>query len=135
MKQKDARYKITSKQIQEIKQLRSTGLSYAKIAEAIGNITWATAYYWANDAQRKKARQKNAQRRHTETENKTRIKRDMKTREKRWEENPNTKLAHEIRSALSDKRSRRKTVRGIPIEEAKRLLESGKLNTPNKKLD
>ena len=54
MKQKDARYKITSKQIQEIKQLRSTGLSYAKIAEAIGNITWATAYYWANDAQRKK---------------------------------------------------------------------------------
>ena len=131
----DTRYKVTEKQIEEIRQLRSTGLSYAKIAEAIGGISWATAYYWSNDEQRKKARQKNAKRRHTPKENAQRIPRDLKTRKKRWEQNPNSKLAHEIRSALSDKRSKRKTVRGIPIEEAKRILESGELNIPNKKSD
>ena len=135
MKQQDKRYKVTPKQIEEIRMMRGIGLSYAKIAEAIGGISWATAYYWANDEQRGKAREKNAQRRHTKEENALRIPKDMETRKERWEKDPNSKLAHEIRSALSDKRSSRKTVRGIPIEEAKKMLESGELNTPNNKVD
>ena len=115
--------------------MRSLGLSYAKIAEAIGGISWATAYYWSDDEQRKKARQKNAQRRHSKAENAKRIPRDMATRKARWAKNPNAKLAHEIRTALNEKRSKRKTVKGIPIEEAKRLLESGALNSANTKVD
>ena len=67
MKQKekmiDRRYKVTAEDIQKIRELRATGLSYAKVAKEIGDITWATAYYWANDEQREKAREKNAKRR------------------------------------------------------------------------
>ena len=132
---KDRRYKVTADDIKEIRRLRKTGLSYAKVAEAIGDITWATAYYWSNDEQREKARIKNAKRRHTPEENKARIERDIKRRAERWALDPNAKLAHEIRSALSEKRAKRKTVRGMPLEEAKRLLESGELSSPNAKHD
>ena len=59
----------------------------------------------------------------------------MATRKARWAKNPNAKLAHEIRTALNEKRSKRKTVKGIPIEDAKRLLESGALNSANTKVD
>ena len=58
----------------------------------------------------------------------------MARRKKRWAEDPNAKLAHEIRSALSDTRCNRKSVQGIPIEEAKQLLESGELDGNNGKL-
>lgn len=129
----DKRYKVGEIEIKEIRRLREQGLSYQKIAEKIGNISWATAYYWANDAQRQKAREKNAKRRHTQEENAKRIPRDMARRKARWELDPNAKLAHEIRAALSEKRANRKSVRGIPIAEAKRLLESGALNTSNAK--
>jgi len=129
----DKRYKVTSDDISQIRKLREKGLSYAKIAEKIGGITWATAYYWSNDEQREKARVKNAKRRHTPEENKARIERDVKRRNERWEADPNAKLAHEIRSALSEKRAKRKTVRGMPLEEAKKLLESGELTSPNSK--
>ena len=129
----DKRYKVGEIEIKEIRRLREQGLSYQKIAESIGNISWATAYYWANDEQRQKAREKNARRRHTDEENAKRIPRDMARRKERWETDPNSTLAHEIRAALSEKRANRKSVRGIPIAEAKRLLESGALNASNKK--
>ena len=129
----DKRYKVGEIEIKEIRRLREQGLSYQKIAESIGNISWATAYYWANDEQRQKAREKNARRRHTDEENAKRITRDMARRKERWETDPNSTLAHEIRAALSEKRANRKSVRGIPIAEAKRLLESGALNASNKK--
>ena len=132
---KDRRYKVGEKEIAEIRRLRKIGLSYQKIADEIGGITWATAYYWANDEQRAKARIKNAKRRHTPAENKARIARDIERRKERWDLDPNAKLAHEIRSALSEKRAKRKTVRGMPLEEAKRLLESGELSSSNAKHD
>ena len=131
----DRRYKVTAEDIQKIRQLREMGLSYAKIAKEIGGITWATAYYWANDEQREKARQKNAKRRHTPAENKARIARDLIRRSERWALDPDAKLAHEIRSALAEKRVKRKTVRGMPIHKAKELLESGALNGTNKNQD
>jgi|TARA_B110000438_G_scaffold300838_1_gene354182 hypothetical protein len=130
----DSRYKVNDTIVRQIRQLRATGMSYAKIAESIGGITWSTAYYWASDKARETARKKNAQRRHTPAENAKRIPKDMERRKQRWEEDPNTKLAHEIRAALSDKRIERKTVRGIPIQEAKRMLESGELNASNLKI-
>ena len=132
---KDKRYKVNAETIEKIRKLRDEGLSYANIAKEIGEISWATAYYWSNDEQREKARKKNAKRRHTPEENKITIARDIKRREERWKENPNASFAHEIRAALSEKRAKRKTVRGMPIEEAKKLLESGALKTPNQKFD
>ena len=107
----DRRYKVTAEDIQKIRRLRGTGLSYAKIAKEIGDITWATAYYWANDEQRLKAREKNAKRRHSPAETKVRIARDLLRRSERWVLDPNAKLAHEIRAALAEKRAKRKTVR------------------------
>ena len=130
----DSRYKVTEQKVREMRAMRSLGMSYNKIAEAIGGISWATAYYWCNPTQRQKQRAKNAQRRHTTEENAQRIPRDMARRKKRWAEDPNAKLAHEIRSALSDTRCNRKSVQGIPIEEAKELLESGALDGNNGKL-
>ena len=117
-----------------MRKLRGKGMTYTSIAQTIGNISWQTVYYWCNDASREKQRAKNAKRRYSKEENKERSLRDMEKRRTRWSSNPHTKLAHEIRSALSDKRSKRKSVRGIPIEEAKRLLESGELNMNNKKM-
>lgn len=109
-------------------------MTYTAIAKQVGKISWQTVYYWCNDDQREKQREKNAKRRYSKEENKARSARDVRKRKARWASNPHTKLAHEIRSALSDKRSKRKSVRGIPIEEAKRLLESGELNMNNKKI-
>lgn len=129
----DKRYKVGEIEIKEIRRLREQGFSYAKIADKIEGISWATAYYWGSDEYREKARKKNAQRRHTAEENVLRIPRNMERRKERWQSDPNSKLAHEIRAALSEKRSSRKSVRGIPIAEAKRLLESGALNASNKK--
>ena len=139
MKQKekmiDRRYKVTAEDIQKIRKLRATGLSYAKVAKEIGDITWATAYYWANDEQREKAREKNAKRRHTPEENKVRVARDLIRRSERWALDPDAKLAHEIRSALAEKRVKRRTVRGMSMREAKELLESGVLSGSNNKQD
>ena len=59
----------------------------------------------------------------------------MIRRSERWALDPDAKLAHEIRSALAEKRVKRKTVRGMPIQKAKELLESGVLNGTNKKQD
>ena len=131
----DTRFKVNELVIMKMRQLRKAGKTYAQIAEEVGGISWATAYYWTNDKARKKQRERNAQRRHTKEENKVRIVRDMETRKKRWQSDPKARLAHEIRAALTDKRCKRKTVRGIPIEEAKRLLESGELNAPTRKID
>lgn len=132
--QNDNRYKVNDTIVRQIRQLRATGMSYAKIAESIGGITWSTAYYWASDKARSNARKKNAQRRHSPEENAQRIPKDIARRKQRWAEDPNTKLAHDIRAALADKRVTRKTVQGIPIEEAKRMLESGELNASNTKI-
>ena len=130
----DKRYKVSRGDVERMRQLRGAGMTYSRIADEIGGIAWQTVYYWCNDDQREKQRKKNAKRRYSKEENKKRVARDMRKRKLRWEFNPDTKLAHEIRSALSDKRSNRKTVRGIPIKEAKELLESGALNMHSKKL-
>jgi orotate phosphoribosyltransferase-like protein len=127
---KDKRLKVTQTIIDKMRRLRQEGLSYAEVANSIGNISWSTAYYWCNEDQRLKQIAKNSKRKHTPEENARRIPKDIARRKRRWKENPKTKLAHEIRSALNDKRCARHSVRGIPIEEAKALLESGTLSAP-----
>ena len=131
----DKRHKVTQRIINRMRRLREEGLSYAEVANRIGNISWSTAYYWCNEAQRLKQSTKNAKRKHTPEENARRIPKDIERRKRRWRESPNTKLAHEIRSALNDKRCTRHSVRGMPIREAKILLESGTLNAPRTKVE
>ena len=138
----DNRHKVTQAAINRMRQLRQSGLSYRKVADEMNegqpstkHISWATAYYWCNDEQRQKQRAKNALRRHTPEENKQRVGRDMARRQQRWAENPSSKLAHEIRAALSDKRCVRQSVRGIPIDQAEQMLRSGELNQPLQKFE
>ena len=54
----DARYKVTQQDIYEMRRLRKQGLSYQKIANRIGNISYATVLYWCDDKQREKQRAK-----------------------------------------------------------------------------
>lgn len=124
---KDRRYKVTEKDIARMRSLRSNGMPYRVIAEEIGGISWATAQYWANSAQRFKSRLRNAKRRHTPDEQEKRIVRDLQRRKMKWKIDPILKLKHDIECALRDKRSNRKTVRGVPIETAKEMMQSGEL--------
>ena len=130
----DARYKVTQQDIYEMRRLRKQGLSYQKIANRIGNISYATVLYWCDDKQREKQRAKNAKRKY-ESRDQSRIERDMKKRKINWLQNPKSKLRHSIQSAKDESRSERKTVKGIPMGEAEELLDSGDLNTMNGKME
>ena len=125
---KDHRYKVTNEDIDLMRKLRSNGMPYRLIAESIGGISWATAQYWSNSAQRSKSRLRNAKRRHTPDEQKKRIVRDLQRRKVKWEIDPILKLKHDIECALRDKRSNRKTVRGVPIEIAREMMERNNLD-------
>lgn len=125
---KDGRYKVTQDEIKKIQSLRSQGMTYKLIAEKIGGITWATAQYWSNSAQRSKSRLRNARRRHSPEEQERRIVRDLRRRNEKWKINPTLRLKHDIECAIRDKRSKRKTVRGVPLEIAKEMMEKNELH-------
>ena len=128
-----ARYKVTQEDIHEMRHLRKGGMTYEKIAKHFG-IASSTAVYWCNKEFREKQRKKVAKRTHKRGDQ-HRIKRDMKKRKQNWLQNPDSKLRHSIQSAKDESRSRRKTVKGIPFEEAEELLDSGDLKTPNSKME
>tara|TARA_B100002019_G_C21043738_1_gene485735 strand:+ start:209 stop:619 length:411 start_codon:yes stop_codon:yes gene_type:complete len=125
---KDERYKVTEQDIKKIQSLRSQGMTYKLISEKIGGISWATAQYWSNSEQRSKSRRRNAQRRHSPEEQEQRIVRDLRRRKKKWEEDPTLKLKHDIECALRDKRSKRRTVRGVPLGIAKEMMDKNELH-------
>ena len=129
----DARYKVTQEDIHEMRHLRKGGMTYEKLATHFG-IASSTAVYWCNKEFREKQRKKVAKRTHKRGDQ-HRIKRDMKKRKQNWLQNPDSKLRHSIQSAKDESRSRRKTVKGIPFEEAEELLDSGDLKTPNSKME
>ena len=125
---KDKRYKVTDKDIVMMKSLREQGLPYRVIAEKIGNISWATAQYWVNEEQRSKSRLRNAQRRHTPEEQDKKILKDLRRRKIKWKEDPTLKLKHEIECAVREKRSVRRTVRGVPLQTAREMMEREELD-------
>ena len=130
---KDERYKVDQQMIDSMRELRrSTNASYQKIADAFG-VSYFTAYYWINNEFRSKHRGKVAKRRYAPKDS-VRIKRDMNKRKKNWADSPKTKLRHKIQSAKNEKRHQRKTVDGMEIDQALKLLQSGKLSTSNKKV-
>ena len=48
--------------------------------------------------------------------------------------NPDSKLAHQISSAVNETRVKRKSVQGMDIDEAINLRDSGALKVPNAKI-
>ena len=129
----DRRYKVNQNIIDSMRRLRAySGLSYQKIADIHG-VSYSVAYYWINEKSRMQQREKNAKRRYP-PKDKNRIDRDMRKRKENWQKNPNSKLRHEIQSAIGEKRQERKTVRGIDMTEARKKINTGELRLPNKKM-
>ncbi len=133
MPARDRRYKVTPKIIQSMKEMRTAGYSYRIIGEFHG-VSGATALYWIDDSQRAKQRAKNAKRKYAPGD-KERIQRDMQKRRSNWNADPEMQLRHTIQSAQDEKRSKRKTVQGMKMPEAKKLLKSGKLQRKNAKME
>tara|TARA_B100001996_G_C18522527_1_gene539794 strand:- start:97 stop:492 length:396 start_codon:yes stop_codon:yes gene_type:complete len=129
---KDERYTITQEQVDHARVLALQGMKKTRIAEITG-LSRYQVYYWTNDEARETIRKRNAKRTH-EPGDKARIEHITKKRKERWEENPDSKLAHQISSALNETRVSRKSVKGMEIDEAKELRDSGALKVPNAKI-
>ncbi len=132
MTELDARYTITQEQVDHARILALQGMKKTRIAEITG-LSRYQVYYWTNDEARERIREKNAQRTHEPGDAK-RIAHITEKRKERWAKNPDAKLAHQISSALSEKRVNRKSVKGMELEEAKELRDSGALKVPNAKI-
>ena len=129
----DRRYKVNQNMIDSMRRMRATtGLSYQKIADVHG-VSYSIAYYWINEKSRMQQREKNAKRRYS-PKDQNRIKRDMRKRKENWQNNPKSKLRHEIQSAIGEKRQERKTVRGIDMTEARKKINTGELRLRNNKM-
>ena len=129
----DRRYKVNQQMIDSMRQMRAnTGLSYQKIADVHG-VSYSVAYYWINDRSRMQQREKNAKRTHPPGD-RSRVVRDMQKRKENWKSNPKMKLRHTIQSAKDETRIKRKTVQGVPIDEAVKKLKSGELQGKNNKM-
>jgi len=158
MPAKDARYKVTQEDIKEMNRLKAEGKRHGEIWRIInkphidkikaenpeldikdirGPFSKGIVTYWTSEESRKKQREKNAKRKYVagSPEDIRRKKRDQQKRKRNWKADPDMKLRHEIQSAKDEKRADRKTVRGIDIKYAKNLLDSGKLQRNNKKVD
>ena len=60
----------------------------------------------------------------------------MKKRKKNWLQNPDSRLRHDIQTRMSDKRKGVvHTIKGMPVEEAKKLIDDGKLKMSNGKME
>lgn len=129
----DKRYKLTQEDVNQMRELRAEGWTYQSIADKF-DVAYSTAQYWTNEEQRVKARIKNAKRRKTGKELEMSIKRDIEKRKYLLRTNKNIKLRTAIQSALDEKRCTRHSVLGIEIKEARKLLKSGTLSTPNAKI-
>jgi len=130
---KDKRYKVDQFIVNEMRLCREKGMTYQEIADGF-EVSYSTALYWCNDEQRAKQREKNAKRRKTGKELKASISRDLSKRKEAFRIDERVKLRHEIQAAIDEKRSKRKTVKGMDIDSAKKLIKSGKLNRPNAKI-
>ena len=128
----DQRYTITQEQVDEARKLLALGYTKAEISRATGMSRYQV-YYWTNDEARAKIREKNAKRRYDPGDKERIAVMDAKRKEN-WKNSPNSRLAHQISSAIAESRVDRKTVQGIEIEEAKALRDSGALKLPNAKI-
>ena len=131
MTELDARYTITQEQVDEARRLVMSGMKKTKVAEITG-LSRYQVYYWTNDEARETIRKRNAKRTH-EPGDKARMDYITEKRKERWAKNPDSKLAHQISSAVNETRVKRKSVQGMDIDEAINLRDSGALKVPNAK--
>jgi len=116
-----------------MRELRAEGWTYQAIADKF-DVSCFTAQYWTNKELRDKARAKNAKRRRTGKELEIAIERDTRQRKEAFRIDERVRLRFAIQSAMDEKRCTRRTVKGMDIESAKKLLKSGKLDRPNAKI-
>ena len=127
----DKRYKLSSKDIQEINVLRGQGKTLDDLAKHF-NVSQATILYWTDKKQREKQRLKNAKRRKKGLELKTSIKKDMEKRKLRWSIFPQNMWDNRYHSAKGEKRSKRHKIVGVSVPIVEKHLH--KFNAPNSKI-
>ena len=127
----DKRYKLTSKDIEEINVLRGQGKTLKDIAKYF-KISQATVLYWTDKKQREKQRLKNAKRRKKGLELKKSVEKDAEKRKLRWSVVPQNMWVNRYHSAKGEKRSKRHKIIGVSVSIVKK--HKHKFNSPNSKI-
>ena len=127
----DKRYKLTSKDIEEINVLRGQGKTLKDLAKYF-KISQATVLYWTDKKQREKQRLKNAKRRKKGLELKKSVEKDAEKRKLRWSVVPQNMWVNRYHSAKGEKRSKRHKIVGVSVPIVKKHRH--KFNAPNSKI-
>ena len=127
----DKRYKLTSKDIEEINVLRGQGKTLKDLAKYF-KISQATVLYWTDKKQREKQRLKNAKRRKKGLELKKSVEKDAEKRKLRWSVVPQNMWVNRYHSAKNEKRSKRHKIIGVSVSIVKK--HKHKFNSPNSKI-
>ena len=127
----DKRYKLTSKDIEEINVLRGQGKTLKDLAKYF-KISQATVLYWTDKKQREKQRLKNAKRRKKGLELKKSVEKDAEKRKLRWSVVPQNMWVNRYHSAKGEKRSKRHKIIGVSVSIVKK--HKHKFNSPNSKI-
>jgi len=141
MPARDVRYKVTADDVKRMQQLSEQGMRQAAIVRLLQEegipVSTGIVHYWVNEASRNAQRLKNAKRRYVagSAENQARIERDAAKRKKNWKVDDDMRLRHAIQSAKDEKRSERRTVEGMSMSDAEKLLSNRELTRPNSKID
>ena len=127
----DKRYKLNSRDIEEINVLRNQGKTLDDLAKHF-NVSQATILYWTDKKQREKQRLKNSKRRKKGLELKTSIKKDTEKRKLRWSIVPQNMWVNRYHSAKGEKRSKRHKIVGVSVPIVEKHVH--KFNAPNSKI-
>ncbi len=127
----DKRYKLTSKDIEEMNVLRGQGRTLEELSKYF-KVSQATILYWTDEKQRKKQRLKNAKRRKKGQELKESIKKDTEKRRLRWSIVPQNMWVNKYHSAKNETRSKRHKIEGVSLPIVER--HKHKFNAPNSKI-
>ena len=127
----DKRYKLNSRDIEEINVLRNQGMTLDNLSKQF-KVSQATILYWTDKKQREKQRLKNAKRRKKGLELKTSIKKDTEKRKLRWSIIPQNMWVNRYHSAKGEKRSKRHRIVGVSVLIVEKHIH--KFNAPNSKI-
>ena len=127
----DKRYKLTSKDIEEMNVLRGQGKTLEDLSKRF-KVSQATVLYWTDKKQREKQRLKNAKRRKKGLELKKSVEKDAEKRKLRWSGVPQNMWVNRYHSAKGEKRSKRHKIIGVSVSIVKK--HKHKFNSPNSKI-
>jgi len=127
----DKRYKLNSKDIEEMNVLRGQGKTLEQLSKYF-KVSQATILYWTDEKQREKQRLKNAKRRKKGQELKESIKKDTEKRRLRWSTVPQNMWVNKYHSAKNETRSKRHKIEGVSLSIVERHRH--KFNAPNSKI-